>query len=344
MISGRRGKLLAACLAVLLVPGCSEDDSSTPLPTPTPSPSPSPSPSPTPSASPTSEPAPGTSYPPGCAGADAIASPGFPLAQTGMRYDVGTPAVFFNPQASDTLHRQNDRFTFFARDNLVDSKIDESTSFGPAEISADLSTADMITYKRDCPYLGLDKTSYTSFLSLSRPGSSNPLITLNYVGYGSFEFNKNQITLSYTDFRPFGYVLSNPASGNSQSGTFVYRGLVIGDGAEGPFSANKHYSITGSAEITVDFTAKTFTAILDLTGKRSANSGGGSYAFGKITYTQSNADFAQLNGTRDRGKLLGLFGGPAAEEMALVATLTMQNPDDPNGGDVSFALAGAAKR
>lgn len=344
MISGCRGKLLAACLAVLLVPGCGEDDSSQPIPTPTPTPTPSPSP--TPSSSPTSEPAPGTNYPPGCVGADAAVGPGFPLALTGMRYGsyAGGTAVFFNPQSSDALHRQGDRFTFFARDNLIDSQIDESTSFGPAEISADLSTAEMIAYRRNCPSATINNTAYTHILSLSRPGSSNSLITLNYVGYGSFVFLRSTKTSTETDFRPFGYVLSNPTSGNSQSGTLVYRGRLVGDGTQNTLLATRHYSITGTVEVTVDFTAKTFTAILDLTGERSPNNGGGSYAFGKISYTQSNADFAQLNGTRDRGKLLGLFGGPTAEEIALTATLTMPNPDDPYGGDVNFALAGAAKR
>jgi len=343
MISGGRGKLFAVCLAMLMVPGCGGEGSSTSTSTPTPTPSPSPSP--TPSSSPTGTPAPGTSYPPGCVGADAVTAPGFPLALTGMRYAfTGTAPVFFDPQSSGVLRKQGDRYTFFAQDNLIDSKIDESTSFGSTEISSSLSTSEMIAYKRECSSPTIDPTQYSHTLLLSRPGSSNPLINLNYAGYGSFTYVRSNKTDADTDFRPFGYVLSNPASGNTQSGTLIYRGRLIGDAKETTLLATKHYSITGTVEVTVDFTAKTFTATLDLTGQRDLNNGGGSFAFGQISYTQANADFTQLNGTRNRGKLFGMFAGPAAEEMALAANLTMPNPDDPNGGDVNIAIGGAAKR
>ncbi|MEP7007869.1 MAG: hypothetical protein ABI810_17955 [Sphingomonas bacterium] len=290
----------------------------------------------TPTPTPSAPPASGTTYPAGCVGADATTTDSFSTAYTSFHYNgSGGGPDFLAPQVSDGLRysQSEKRYTFFAQNNLLNSSLDESTSFGPADVVASQSNQQQTVYSRTCG-------SYFYQLMLFNPGPANPVLALNYASYGNYWYRLTSATGVSHDFRPFGYGLATSAAGLNRTGISTYTGRVEGR-AQQPLLAD--YTVTGTLVLTVDFDRKTFTAVVDLTSQRVG--GGAAIHLGPVNITQSgSANLAQLIGTTGGGSLAGFLAGPAAEEVAVTLNLTTLNPDIGGGNNLNLALSGAAKR
>lgn len=335
-------------------------DSGSPTPTPTLSPSPtsSPSPTPTPTPSPTPTPAPpplttlpvpvtvasgtsapiltappasGTVFPVDCVGPDAVTTDSFATVES-----------FQTPRPSDVLHysQTENRYTFIDQNTstigVFGEQLDLSVSFGPGDVLASQSNQQKTVFQRACNGFATGrKVVYASTLTLFNPGPANPALVLNYASYGNLLFSMVTKDGQRLLVRPFGYGFATNAAGLNRTGVVTYSGLVEGKSSTDAMLFGGQADVTGTLVLTVDFTQKTFTAVVDLT----LTNGGTPLHIGSFTFQQSGgADLSMLVGTASGGSLSGFLAGPAAEEVAIALYL------GPQLGDKTLRLSGAAKR
>lgn len=348
--------LLAAIFVLAACGGDSGSETPTPVPSPiptsvpSPSPSPTPVPTPTPASTPlttlpvpvtvvsgtpvpisTAQPANGTVFPGDCLGPDAITTDSF-----------ATVEGYQTTRFSDVLRysQSEKRYTYIDQNPATNGgfgeQLDLSLSFGPGDVLANRSNQQQTVFQRSCSGFPERKVSYTSTLTLFNPGSANPALVLNYASYGSLQFTTVTAVGQSDLYRPFGYGLATTAAGLNRTGVVTYRGQLEGVNRNDTGPNN----IFGTFILTVDFTHKSFTMVVDFTG--TPVGGTAPVSLGSITFEQSGgADLSKLVGSASGGNLAGFFAGPAAEEAAI--TLKLESSVLKLGSQ-TINFSGAAKR
>jgi hypothetical protein len=281
---------------------------------------------------PAGTPAPGTSFPTACR-PDGVFTDTFAVPLGRLQNTATTIAA---PQITDRLRysQTTKRYTFIEFDSTVDSSI----SFGPENIDTGKTTAEQTLFQRSCANTP-GPTVYS--LQLFNPGAANPTLKLSYASFGLFTVESvSSAPATFTTNVPFGYAIATSAAGFARSGSATYTGFVQGKGSDGSSS----FDVTGNLTTSVDFTAKTFSTRLDLTVKNAQT--GTTVNVVTVNFNQSGTpSLASLTGTASTGSgdLAGVLGGPQAEEVALAATLTVQNPLN-LPANIRLAVSGAGKR
>lgn len=128
------------------------------------------------------------------------------------------------------------------------------------------------------------------------------------------------------------YVLSN------RTGTASYSGVAYGSGIG---SSGKLYDVTGTSNLSVDFSSHAFNGALALLGRNTGTSDlvdFGSTAFAGIVDSRSNAMVGSFiaGGGGYFGDLYGQFYGPQGREIAGTYAFTV-----PQGAGAGTSLTGA---
>jgi hypothetical protein len=287
----------------------------------------------TPTPSQTVPPASGRVFPGHCAGPDALTTDSFATVES-----------YPTERFSDVLRywQSEKRYTYIDQSPPTNGgfgeQLDLSMTFGPGDVVASRSNQEKTVFQRGCSGFPEMKVGYTSTLTLFNPGSANPALVLNYASYGNFLFTTVTAAGQKDINRPFGYGLATNATGLNRTGVVTYRGLV-----EGGYVTNTNFGgqhdVTGTLVLTVDFTQKTFTAVVDLT--ELPIGGGAPFPIGSFTFQQSgSADLSKLVGSASGGNMAGFLAGPAAEE----AAITLYLDTTVNLTPATLKLSGAAKR
>ena len=185
-------------------------------------------------------------------------------------------------------------------------------TFPPSDINRALSTADTTVY------------GTMRLFQLFKPGNSNPILALNFASFGSIAVGQNPRAQGdrITETRPFSYGIPAPAVSVARSGTETYRGVLRGQavGERTILGSIPFINATGTFELTIDFTSKTLTGNVVLSGTVLDGQGNPLRVdnFGTFPINRSGplTTLPQLSGTVGTGEFQGMLAGPNAEEVS----------------------------
>lgn len=179
-----------------------------------------------------------------------------------------------------------------------------SETFSPSDIDPVNSSAILDNYKRG-----------DNNLILFKPGTSAGGLNLTYASYGAWQ--QSDRNTSSLDIRQtfFVYGVPTQASDLPRTGTATYTALVDGFWA----TSGGVYSLTGTGNLSANFSNNQLTASMNLTGQAIPNLSSSNQVLGSVSSTATinpnDASFSgTLSGSGYTGTLNGMFFGPQAAE------------------------------